>query len=79
LPEDEIHPREALERGRKLEQALLDRHVEGRQRLRADAAGVGKAVARLEAPHRLGHGLVVRFAFHLVGGEIVGHDEAPPQ
>ena len=32
------------------------------ERLRADAAGLGQAVPRLEAPHRLGHIVVVGIA-----------------
>ena len=79
LGEDEIHAQEPLERGFELLDAVADRNIERFQGLRADRAGGIEPVAQLEMLDALDHGRVVGVAGFLVGGHVVGDDEALAQ
>jgi hypothetical protein len=75
LPEGEIERGQPVERCGELAQPLLHRHVERRERLRTDAAGLGQAVAGLEALHRRFERCVIDLAVGMVRRQVLGHDQ----
>ena len=79
LAESEAHAVQPVERGRELAQPLADRHVERLERLRADRAGLGQAVADLEALHGFGQHHVVGVAVGDFGRQVVADGEALAQ
>jgi hypothetical protein len=79
VAEHEIHAGEPTERGFELLDALSHRHVEGRQRLRADTTGRRQAVAQLKMLYRLDERLVVGVAAFPLGRQIFGDREAAAQ
>ena len=79
LAEGEAEPVQPVERGGELADARLHRDVERLDGLRADRAGLGQAVARLEALHRLGQHRVVGVALGDLDRQVLGDGEARAQ
>ena len=73
LAKREIQFADAVHRRRELLHPFLHRNVERGERLRSDGAGLGQAVARLEALHRGFKRRIENFDRGLIRGEVVRH------